>query len=57
MSDEAALVWLKEAERCRRIANSLGDNFTSSRLIELATEYEAKARATVAAGTKERAKQ
>jgi hypothetical protein len=57
MSDDAALVWLKEAERRRRIANSLGDYFTSSRLIELAAKYEAKARATVAAGTKERARQ
>ena len=53
MSDEAALVWLKEAERCRRIARSIGDDFTSARLMELAAEYEARARATVAPDTKE----
>jgi hypothetical protein len=57
MSDEAVLVWLKEAERCRRIAKSVGDDFTSARLIELAAEYEAKARATIAPGHKERPKQ
>jgi hypothetical protein len=57
MSDEAVLVWLKEAERCRRIARSLGDDFTSARLMELAAEYEARARAAVTPGNTERPKQ
>jgi hypothetical protein len=32
--------FVKEAERCRRIAQSIGDAETAARLLELAHEYE-----------------
>ena len=45
MSEEAILLLLREAERCRRIARSINDDVTSTRLIELAEQYEAEANA------------
>jgi len=35
--------FVKEAERCRRIAGSIGDAETAARLHELAYEYERRA--------------
>jgi hypothetical protein len=35
----------REAERCRRLARLLTDPDTRARLLELAAEYEAKAKA------------
>jgi hypothetical protein len=42
---EMSLSYSRQAERCRRLAASIADPDTSSRLLELAAEYEAKAKA------------
>ena len=42
MSDEKSHL-LKEAQRCRRIAQSITNAETIARMIQLAEEYEAKA--------------
>jgi hypothetical protein len=53
MSETALLIWLREAERCQRIARSINDEATSARLVRFVYEARAKAGAVCGGGNKD----